>query len=145
MKIVESVQDWTGNVLTSFTVGDWAVEKDDYFDDQLPLTLRTLPFKDGIEKKIRLFELHNGTSTTVTPAQMSVTLAADPVRCRAGSLPCWIVTIKKPAGTDRYWFEKKEPNLLVKMETADGRKRLLIGRARWTYWDHRIPRPKILN
>jgi hypothetical protein len=34
---------------------------------------------------------------------------------------------------------------LTKMETADGRKRLLYGRARWSYWDRRLPPPNVLK
>ncbi len=136
--------DWTGNSVKSFNASDLSFGKDDYFEEQLPLSLRALPFSDGFEKKIRVWDVTSSTMALVTEANLKIA-APEPVRCRAGSIPCWIVTIKKPTGTDTYWFEKADPNVLVKMEKHDGSKRLLYGRARWSYWDKRIPRPNILN
>lgn len=127
--------------------GELQLAKDDYFEDQLPLSLRALPFKLDFEKKIRLWDLlttNHGQSPLVVEAMIKV-IKEEPIYCRAGSIPCWVVAIKKPAGTDTYWFQKAGPNILVKMETQDGRKRLLHGRARWSYWDRRLPRPNILN
>jgi hypothetical protein len=123
------------------------LEKDDYFDDQLPLVLRTLPFKPGFQKKIRLWD--NLTTSHASPLNVvEATLTVEDggeVRCRAGTLPSWKVTVQKPAGVDTYWFEKKEPNILTKMEAQDGRTRLLYGRARWSYWDRRLPAPNVLK
>jgi hypothetical protein len=120
--------------------------KDDYMEDALPLSLRALPLKDGYEMKIKLWPavLTSTGDLAAVDALVSVSGPED-VRSHAGTLSCWVVAIKKPAGTDTYWFEKKEPHVLIKMETADGRKRLLYGRARWSYWDKRLPRPNILK
>ncbi|MCG3204463.1 MAG: hypothetical protein KCHDKBKB_01178 [Elusimicrobia bacterium] len=127
---------------TELTLG-----KDDYFEDQLPLSLRALPLKEGFEKKIRVWDsltTNRGVPPQVVEVQLKVQ-AKETIRSRAGSIPCWMVELKKPTGTDLYWFEVKAPHILVKMETSDGRKRLLYGRARWSYWDRRLPRPNVLN
>jgi len=154
-KIYKGNADGTGGTLSwnSYFDGeadqtmDMTLQKEDYLEDQLPLSLRALPFKDGFEKKIRVWDLlttSHGLAPLVTEANLKVQ-GEEPIHCHAGSLACWIVRVQKAGKTDTYWFEKKEPNILVKMETSDGRKRLLYGRARWSYWDRRIPRPNILN
>ena len=169
VKMTVATQDWNGNTIKSYNgdmegnggtlrwdvagtteagSADIAVEREDYFEEQLPLSLRARPFKDGFEKNVRLFDAQTGKTggaPMVTEATLNVAAGAT-VRGRVGSIPCWTVTINRKGGkTDTYWFEKKYPNLLIKMETADGRKRMLAGRARWTFWDRRIPRPKVLN
>lgn len=145
-RIVAVAQDWNGNTIATYAPGELELEKDDYFEDQLPLSLRALPFKDGVEKKIRVWTLPLGSTAAATAADALLAVAdGDPVRCRAGSIPCWTVTVKHAGKIDTYWFEKKAPNILVKMETSDGRKRLLYGRSRWTFWDRRIPQPNVLK
>lgn len=169
VKITVGAQEWCGNTFKSYKGSpdgsegtltwnsyfdgeadqstELALGKDDYFEDQLPLSLRALPFKEGFEKKIRVWDFlttNRGVSPMVNEVLLTVK-GQELMRCHAGSLLCWVVTLKKAAGTDTYWFEVKEPNILVKMETSDGRKRLLYGRARWSYWDRRLPRPNILN
>ena len=168
VKMTVSVQGWTGNSIKMFRAtdgrnGKWTatsrvagepdqmgnleLKKDDIFEDELPLRLRAFSFENGFERKIRILDWQSSEHATmpaITESTVRV-VGEEPVRCRAGSIPCWIVKIDKAGKIDSYWFEKKEPNLLVKMETSDGRKRLLYGRARWTFWDSRIPRPNILN
>ncbi len=171
VKITVDSQDWTGSTLkilktspegdeaTALTYAqragmsdqttELALGKNAYIEDQLPLSLRDLPFKDGLEQNIKFWvSLSSDTNTGLYPMAATAVLSVsgpEDVRSHGGTLPCWLVTIKKPSGADLYWFEKAEPHLLVKMQTADGRKRLLYGRARWSYWDKRIPRPNILN
>jgi hypothetical protein len=171
VKMSVSVQDWTGNAFkmlktspagdeaTVLTYANQAGESDQsteltlgqnaYIDDQLPLSLRDLPFKDGLEQNIKYWiSLSSKTNAGLYPMAAAAVLSVsgpEEVRSHAGALPCWLVTLKKAGGDDKYWFEKAEPHLLVKMQTADGRRRLLYGRARWSYWDKRIPRPNILN
>jgi len=169
VKCVTSVQDWTGasfktlQVSTDGTRGalwwnsksDGELEnavpleigKTDYFEDQLAFALREIPFKDGFETKIRVwgtFLDHRGTIPSVQVVNLRVE-SQDTVPCRAGSFPCWKVILKGDSGTDTFWFEKAEPHLLVKSESHDGHKRLLYARARWSYWDKRLPKPNILK
>jgi len=68
------------------------------------------------------------------------------VRGYAGSIPSWKVTLIGETGKkDHYWFSKKYPHILTKMEKQSGQKRVLHARARWSYWDRRIPMPNILK
>jgi hypothetical protein len=169
IKAIRSSQDWDENSFkvlknspdgmesTLLTYGsgeasqptELAFGKDAYIDEQLPVSLRNLAFKDGFTQNIKLWNvLSSTTSADLYPKAIAATLSVsgpEDVRCRAGVLPCWRVSVKKTTGEDLYWFEKAEPHLLVKMIAADGRKRLLAGRARWSFWDRRIPQPNVLN
>lgn len=167
LQVTASLQDWIGSTFKRLVVrpdgsaqiawhtvndgdqtAELAFQKDDLVADQLVLALRTWPFKEGLRKEVRLWDTianPHGIAPHVSTAAVTVE-AEDLVRCRAGSLPSWKVVVARPGGVvDTYWFEKAEPHVLTKMETADGRKRLLYGRARWSYWDKRLPRPNILN
>jgi hypothetical protein len=122
-----------------------ALGSNDYFDEQLPVSLRALSFDVGSSQKIHLW---GPLVPGVTPVPVDATITVDgeeTVYSRAGGLDSWRVVVASKAGKDTYWFDKKAPNILTKMETHDGRKRSLYGRARWSYWDRRIPRPKILD
>lgn len=168
MKMTVGSQEWCGNtfkILTASGAGqamfeafsyfdgeaharaELPVGENDYFEDQLPLSFRALPFKPGYSASIRLWNwqtTNRGDVPTAIEATVEVT-AEEVIRTRAGSIPSWKVTVARPDGLDVYWFEKAFPNILVKMEMMDGRKRLLHGRARWSYWDRRLPEPAVLR
>lgn len=163
LKITVGAQEWVGNVFKVYRDGNltWYSYKDgeadqsarlelgenDYFEDQLVLALRGLAFKNDVSMKIRVWN-SLATNEGVVPAVEDVVLTiseGEKVRGRFGSLPTWKVVLQYPNGSDTYWFEKASPNILVKMETRDGRKRLLYGRARWSYWDKRLPKPNVLK
>jgi hypothetical protein len=126
---------------------DVALQKDDYFEDALPLSLRDLPFKEGYEKKVRVWsDMTNNHGQEPLVSSCTVRVEAEElIHCHAGSLPTWPVVVQTPTSVDHYWFEKAEPHILVKMERQDGSKRVLYARARWSYWDRRLPRPNVLN
>ncbi len=163
VKITVGSQDWIGNHLKIYKEGSLQVISDhegepdqviplalnqgDMFEDQLPLALRKTPFLKDYEFNARIWG-GMADSRSVKPGSTDAVIKVvgeEIVRSRAGSLPCWIVKVTKNGLDDTYWFEKKEPHILTKMVTAEGSKRLLTGRARWTFWDRRIPKPKILN
>lgn len=170
LKMTVGSQEWCGNTFKIFKqTGDgksgsltWysyfdgeadgayelQMAADDYFEDQLPLSLRELPFAPGYTKKIRLMETitTNHWKMSVPAEGVLKVVGEEVVRCYAGSIPAWQVAIERKAGgVDYYWFEKAYPHILVRMETQDGRKRLLRARTRWSYWDRRLPKPNILN
>lgn len=124
------------------------VQPGDFFDDGLPLALRALPLEEGFELKGRVWDnltSNRGVEPRAVPAVIKV-VGEETVRCRAGSIPSWKVTVERDGGAvDTYWFEKKQPRILTRMEKADGSARVLHGRARWSYWDRRIPRPNVLK
>ena len=167
LKIAVGSQDWDGNSFKVLTVHSpdratlgWnshfdedaastelALTPKDVFDDQLPLAIRSMPLKEGFHTEVRLWDnLTSGHAVVPVVSTAVITVEGeDLVRCHAGSLPSWKVTVARPSRSDTYWFEKAEPRILTRMETSDGRKRLLYGRARWMFWDRRFPRPNILN
>ncbi len=168
IKMTVSSQEWGGNAFKIYRMkGDsggeltWyghmegdadgvatlEIGANDYFADQLAISLRDFPFQIGTEQKVKLWD-SLVTNRALKPGFVEATIrvaSEELVRSRAGALPCWKIEVVKPGATDTYWFEKKGVHILVKMETADGQSRLLYGRARWSYWDRRLPRPKILN
>lgn len=168
LKITVGSQEWCGNTFKILTARDPASasltwysyfdgEADqtvtlplgpgDVFEDQLPLALRALPLAAGFSTEIRLWDSlasNRGVEPRVSTAVVTVA-GEEIVRCRAGSLPSWKVTVSRPDSTDVYWFEKAAPGILTRMETSDGRKRLLYGRVRWSYWDRRFPQPNVLK
>jgi hypothetical protein len=100
-----------------------------------------------MSQKVRIWDslgTNHGLVPTVKEAVITVT-GEELIRSHAGSLPSWKVTVQRGSEVDAYWFEKAYPHVLTKMETMDGRKRLLYGRARWSYWDRRLPPPNILK
>jgi hypothetical protein len=167
-KISAGGQDWMGNrfriytstdgedgTLTGHTYlppdGDRTVFLDrdqaDLFEDDLPLALRAMPLDGGFELKTRLWSsLAEGAALEPQSSTAVIKVAGeDLVHCHAGAINCWKVTVDRQGSVDTYWMEKSDPHILVRMETADGRKRVLYARARWSYWDKRLPRPNILN
>lgn len=163
VKLTVGAQEWCGNTFKMYRPGalEWHsyfdgesdqrvvldMGENDFFEEQLVLSLRSLPFKKGWENKIRVLGFLS-TNRGVAPALHDVIIKVedeDLIRSHAGSLPSWRVVLQYPDGKDTYWFEKAAPNILTKMETRDGRKRLLYGRARWSYWDRRLPKPNILK
>jgi hypothetical protein len=169
MMLTINTQDWMGNtfkrylqyegksggVLETITdrkggedaMKEVLVDEETFFEEQLPLSLRALKFENGFEKTIYLVDELKSTGAD-DPQISSATLRVageELIRSYAGSIKSWKVVVIKPSGTDTYWFDKKYPNVMTKMETADGRKRLIHARSRWAFWDHRIPMPNILK
>lgn len=163
VKMTIGSQEWVGNIFKIYRGGEltWHSYKDgeatqtvrlelgenDYFEDQLVLALRGLPFKKDTSMKMRVWDsLANNQGVAPSVQDVVLTVAdEETLRGRFGSLPTWKVVLQYPNGVDTYWFEKASPNVLVKMETRDGRKRLLYARARWSYWDKRLPKPNVLK
>ena len=169
LKITVGSQEWCGNTFKIFKAGGpspagvltWhsyfdgeadgearlAVRPGDLFEDQLPLTLRALPLQTGYEQRARIWEslvTNRGTEPRAAAAVIKV-VGEEAVRTGAGAIPSWKVAVQRENGTDVYWIEKAEPRILTRMETTDGRKRLLKGRARWAYWDRGRSRPSDLR
>ena len=169
MKLTVGAQEGIGNTFKEFTAPQggagtlvWnshfdgeadqsaplGVQPGDLFEDNLPVALRDLPLKSGFQRKARLWEsltTNHGAAPAVTAVTIHVT-DEDTVHSHAGAIPCWKVAVDRDGGaSDTYWFEKAEPHILVRSEAADGRKRMLYARARWSYWDKRLPRPNVLN
>lgn len=169
VKISVGAQDWNGHAykilkvldkggeasldIQAYLPGDQnkaerlALLEEDLFEDQLALALRSLPMKVGFSKKVRLWESisnNHAIVPLVTEAIIEVQ-GEELIHCHAGAFPSIEIAVHRGNLTDTYWFEKATPNILTKMVTSDGRKRILYARARWSYWDHRLPMPNVLK
>jgi len=163
VKITVGSQEWCGNTFKIYKEGklkwhsyfdgeaDGSVSlrlgEDELFEDQLPLSLRDFPFKLDEEKRVRIWESLTNNRAQAPQAEDAIikVVGEEVIRTYGGSIPSWKLIIKKPSGSDYYWFAKEFPYVLTKMVTHKGHKRVLHGRARWKYWDTRFPKPPVLN
>jgi hypothetical protein len=60
------------------------------------------------------------------------------VRVPAGAFATRAFAVTTAAGTDRYWFDAKFPYVLVRLETAAGRRLSLKKTQRLDYWNHHM-------
>ncbi len=115
------------------TIGDGEhdLPRDVFLDDQLPLSLRSLNFKQGQE--FLRETLHSQVSPNTLPPEIIPTdfkvdsLAV--VQTAMGNIECWKIVAEQNGMTSGvYWFEKNAPNILVKAERQDGRRLMLKSR-----------------
>ncbi len=113
--------------------------------DQLPLSLRSLPFADGFERAARVLPTLV-SSKTGEPRAARATIrvsGSETVACGLGSVECWRVEVALAEGgalPSRLWFGKAAPNVLVRYAFAD-REGTITRLRRWAYWDRSKPDP----
>jgi hypothetical protein len=152
-KLTLAMHEWCGNTFIEYM--GWAAEPrlhfHSYFDDQgdgdwrlglgsglldeqLPLSLRSLPFAEGFEVEVDLLDPLVLRSLDRPPAVQRATLRVEK-REKTERIDCWRVLVDRPDGPDAtLWFEVEPPNILVKLEAEDGRRLRLRERTRRTYW-----------
>lgn len=121
--------DGEGDGSTSLPLGP-----NDLLEDQVPITLRSLRFREGLRHPIRLVEsfvTNRATPPKFFDAEIQVE-GSETVNL----IECWKVQIQCPGNQQAYWFEKAYPNILVKSFSADGRELVLKERDRRKYWEH---------
>jgi hypothetical protein len=157
-KLTLTMHEWCGNTYKEYR--GWAPEPRFHFhsyfdgqgdrdwtlglgeagllDEQLPLTLRSLPFAEGVRREVALLDPLVLRSLAQPPAVQRATLTVEGrenVSAGGGAIDCWRVALDRPGGPDeQLWFETAPPNLLVRLEADDGRRLLLIERTRRRYW-----------
>ncbi|MCC7429952.1 hypothetical protein IT568_03825 [bacterium] len=103
-------------------------------EDQIPLSFRSLPFKEGFSQKgailPTLAKNKLGKNTEIHYYTLKVVSSE-----KIGEINCWKVEIEFADQTGTYFFEKEFPNILVSSKTSDGREFLLKQRERRTYWN----------
>jgi len=107
---------------------------DDLLEDQVPITLRSLRFREGLRHPIRIvdsFVANRATPPKFTDAEILVQ-ASETIHL----IDCWKVQLQRPGNQQSYWFEKAYPNILVKSVSGDGRELALKERNRRKYWEH---------
>jgi hypothetical protein len=149
-KITSSSQEWCGNTFKAIIqagnnfnytfnsywdeqgAGELALPGDVLFEDQLPYTLRSLRFKDGLTLKAQVAELLQ-TNKANKPAVYQTTIT---VHSDTRSTPnLWLVSVKLSAEKEnKYFFRKEYPHILEKQQTWDGRQLQLKEVKRYAYW-----------
>ncbi len=108
----------------------------DLFEDQLPVSLRALHFREGLKVKTRLLPslISNRASPPESQEVEIEVTAAEAVATPVGKVMTWKVVVRTPDGESAYWIEQAPPNTLVKFVSWDGRDWLLKSRERRAYW-----------
>jgi hypothetical protein len=112
--------------------------------DALPVTLRPWTERPGtFEEKVWLLPSQvSGTSPIerTRPVEAWVRVQdGGPLVVPAGRFVTRRVEVRSPGGTDRFWFDQRDPHVLVRMETAAGRTLELRKSQRLDYWKYRDP------
>ncbi len=158
-KLTNTSQEWCGNTAKSFIDqgdnylfeymsywdgqgnGSTKIKSGVWFEDQLSYTLRSLNFEDGLSLEVDMYPIQI-TSKAIVPqsqkAEINVTFAdADDLDGIDASLrdKPYQVTVSMASGTkSTFWFNGSYPNLLLKMESNDGRSLSLTEVERSAYW-----------
>lgn len=157
-KMTLAMHEWCGNTFMEYM--GWAPEPRFHFhsyfdgqgdgsfalglgggllDEQLPVSLRSLPFAAGSSWRIDLLDpLVLRPLARPAPVQTATVrvVGREPVATAPGdTLDTWHVQVDRPAGPDvDLWFEAAYPNILVQLTAEDGRGLLLRERTRRAYW-----------
>jgi hypothetical protein len=112
--------------------------------DALPVALRPWVERPGafVEKVWLLPSQVSGTSpvSSTRPLEASVRVEdGGSLIVPAGRFLTRRVEVRSSAGTDRFWFDQRDPHVLIRIETAAGRMLELRGTQRLDYWNHREP------
>lgn len=166
VKLTVGSQEWCGNTFKEVTTwgarpeliyhsywdgqGDGSRPLDlragDLLEDQLPLTLRGLAFRPGLEFRRRLLPSLISNKLPKSPEFVEATITVvgeEPVATPAGRFPAWKVKVETPDWQQTWWFEKAAPHTLLKMESSDARSWLLRARTRKPYWQVPTYRPEM--
>jgi hypothetical protein len=157
VKLTQSSQEWCGStfkLLDAWSPGPalhfhsyWANQGDGAFpldltgpvllEDQLPVTLRSLPFRHGFGAAFRLIASvvdNQARAPAAEEAHLSVSEpAATPGASRA---PAWKVVVQRTRTGQElvYWFDTAPPHVLMRFSAPDGRELVLRTAARRRYW-----------
>lgn len=157
VKMTVSTQEWCGNTFKEWInwgkktrmvyhsyfdgQGDGSVDVDyepgDMLAEQLFVSLRSLPFKNGYSKKFRLCEpmmsnkfkkpvWHNASWRISGPEELT---ALDK------KLTCWKVVVKTDAFTMTFWFSDEYPFSLIKYTDSHGQEMKVKELSRSAYWN----------
>ncbi|WP_018478545.1 hypothetical protein [Pontibacter roseus] len=149
-KLTTSSQEWCGNTFKALTdqgnsynlyynsyfdgegEGNRELPKELLLEDQLPYTLRSLRFRDGLRFEVPVLETQQTNKLgklTVYKATVSVAKAA------IDGNEAWEVQVQLAEGKEnRYWFASVYPNQLLRQQTWDGRNLELKQLSRYAYW-----------
>lgn len=153
-KLTSSSQEWCGNTFKAITdaggsfaytfnsywdgqgANETKLKKKALFEDQLPYTLRSLQFAEGLTFRAPVYELQQ-TSKAAQPWLKEATFIVSTDPDSKYPEGAWLVTVQfAPDKQSRYWFSKKLPNPLLRQQAYDGRQLELKNIRRYAYWPH---------
>ncbi len=151
-KLTSSSQEWCGTTFKAINAigkkytysfnsywdnqgeGKMVFPADVLLEDQLPYTLRSLQYKDGLTFKTPIAEsMQTSKASQPITYEATVTVTAD----KGGREAAWKVTVTlSPDKQNTYWFQTAYPNMLTRQQTWDGRNLQLKEVKRYAYWQH---------
>jgi len=152
-KLTSSSQEWCGNTFKAINAkgdkyqfsfnsywdnqgaGEFNLDNDILFEDQLPYTLRSLKFKDGLTFSFPVAELIQ-TNKASKPNITQGVFTVNQVKDTTGKLT-WSVNLAfNPEKQNTYLFAADYPHILLRQTTWDGRTLALKEVKRYAYWQH---------
>lgn len=149
-KLTTSSQEWCGNTFKAITdagasysmyynsyfdgqgEGNRKLQKDVLLEDQLPYTLRSLRFRDGLKFEANVLETQQ-TNKATEPKVYKATITI--IKANIGKTAAWQVNVQlDETKLSRYWFAAQYPNQLLRQQTWDGRNLELKKLSRYAYW-----------
>jgi hypothetical protein len=149
-KLTTSSQEWCGNTFKTITdAGDsYTLYYNSYFDgegagnrelprellleDQLPYTLRSLRFEDGLRFEANVLETQQTNKLGKLKVYNATVSAA---KADLSGQEAWQVQVQLEDGkTNSYWFASQYPSQLLRQQTWDGRNLELKKLSRYAYW-----------
>ncbi len=138
--VMEFNSYWDGQGSGSAMLKD--VDENVFFEEELPLLVRALKFKDGLEADFFLEPIQVTNKTPIpkpSQARLTVKRPSEPIKVPIGEFPVrrsWIVSVDVQDGRFiEFSVVEDTPNALVKMDFNDGRHYELITIERRQYWN----------
>jgi len=135
---------WDGEADREVPVVWPAESREHLWWDALPVSLR--PWTEGPDRFEERVWLLPGQVSGKSPVESTRPIAAtlrgegsSPLDVPAGHFATRRIAVISPSGTDVFWFDQRAPHVLVRLETASGRRLALQRTQRLDYWNHRDP------
>mgnify|MGYP001174591391 CR=1 FL=1 len=153
IKLTNTSQEWCGNTFKEIRnwnglfqfifhsyfdgEGDGSLDLDfrigDLLEDQLALTLRSLPFEEGYCWDTRIMDSLVTNRIQPLPqwrnAQISI-LGLEAL----GDRRTWNVSVQRDGLSQHFWFDEIYPHIMVQFTSSDGRELKLKNLSRRKYW-----------
>lgn len=153
LKLAQSSQEWCGTTfkeVTGFAARPvlhfhsyWGGQGDGehelplptgtLLEDQLPMTLRTLPFEAGLRLPVRLVRSLVDTKGGAPVVQGALLSVSQPEPARVVG-KAWRVELKTSDALLDYWMAADPPHVLARFDGGDGRTLELKSVSRRVYW-----------
>jgi hypothetical protein len=153
LKLAQSSQEWCGTTFKEVTGfasrpalryhSYWGGQGDGehelplpagtLLEDQLPVSLRALPFAAGFRRPVRLVRSLADTKAN-PPVVLDAVLAVEGPEAAPVVGRAWKVTVSGKGASLAYWMGEAAPHVLARFDGGDGRTLELKSVSRRTYW-----------